>query len=253
MKIIKYKKVKTNQYEIELEGTDSILLYDDIIVKHNLLLKGELSKSELKSIIEENSSYESYYIALRYLGKRMHSKKEIYQYLEKKEFSKGTILATIDKLIKQGYINEEQFTKAFIHDALAFTLDGPLKLERKLLDLGIEEDLIRSELSKVEHNIWSSKVDKVLEKRLKSIKYTEKIWKQKTESYLYQLGYSRKLVDDKIMNVNFENSDQLLEKEYQKLLRKLERKYNGQELKFQLKNKLYAKGFTLDEIDSILK
>ena len=43
-----------------------------------------------------------------------------------------------------------------------------------------------------------------------------------------------------------------LKKEYEKLYRKISRKYQGEELKFQVKRKLYEKGFSKEEITNIM-
>ena len=41
MKIISYKKIKQNKYEVTLSNNESVLLYDDIILKYELLTKKE--------------------------------------------------------------------------------------------------------------------------------------------------------------------------------------------------------------------
>ena len=42
MKIISYKKIKQNKYEVTLSNNESVLLYDDIILKYELLTKKEI-------------------------------------------------------------------------------------------------------------------------------------------------------------------------------------------------------------------
>ena len=68
MKIKSYKKKKSNIYEITLSNNDKISLYDDVILKYELLLKKEINKQLLDEIISFNSNLESYNIALKYLN-----------------------------------------------------------------------------------------------------------------------------------------------------------------------------------------
>jgi len=42
MKILKYKKYKTNSYKISLDNKEDIVLYDDTIIKHDLLRNKEI-------------------------------------------------------------------------------------------------------------------------------------------------------------------------------------------------------------------
>ena len=63
MKIINYKKKKTNIYEITLSNSEKISLYDDVILKYDLLLKKELNDKLKMKIYEENTIF---------LPKRVH-------------------------------------------------------------------------------------------------------------------------------------------------------------------------------------
>ena len=44
----------------------------------------------------------------------------------------------------------------------------------------------------------------------------------------------------------------IIKKEYDRLFRKLCKKYEGEELKYQIKNRLYQKGFSSDDINQII-
>ena len=76
--------------------------------------------------------------------------------------------------------------------------------------------------------------------------------KQKLGNYLYQKGYSKEYFIDVLNSLNSKNSQELIEKEKNKLMQKLERKYAGKELEFQVKRKLYQKGFSSEEIDEVM-
>ncbi len=49
MKILKYKKIRNNEYKI-ITDEGEYSLYDDVIVKYELLLKKEISKVDFKKI-----------------------------------------------------------------------------------------------------------------------------------------------------------------------------------------------------------
>ena len=54
MKIIKYKKGSKGLYKVELDDGRSLALYEDVILKFNLLLTKEVLESELDDIEKYN-------------------------------------------------------------------------------------------------------------------------------------------------------------------------------------------------------
>ena len=86
MKIMKYKKAKQNTYIITIDMKD-YTLYDDIIIKYELLLKKNIKEEMLNTILKENKALESYYVALMYLAKSERCKSEIEAYLKKKGYT----------------------------------------------------------------------------------------------------------------------------------------------------------------------
>ena len=79
MKIKKYKKDKNNKYKVLIDD-EEITLYDDIIIKYNLLMKSEIDVSIYNEMIKENSLLFGYYEAIKCITKKMRSKKEIEEY-----------------------------------------------------------------------------------------------------------------------------------------------------------------------------
>ena len=250
--IVRYQKKNGNSYLVTfLDG--SVTLYDDVIVRHELLLKKKLSDKEYEEILKENMALASYYEGVSYLSKKERTEKEVVSYLKKKDYSKESIDKTITRLKKENLLNESRYVECFFKDAVKFSSDGPEKLKRKLLDLGIQEDLIEKELSCIDDNVWIEKVQKLVEKKVSSNhKDSVNSLKQKLGNYLYQKGYSKEYFIDVLDSLNSKNSQELLEKEKNKLIQKLERKYAGKELEFQVKRKLYQKGFSREEIDEVM-
>ena len=73
MKIIKYKKKKNGQYELLLESEERLCLYEEVILKFNLLLKKSIEEKERELIFMTNQQYDVYYVALKALKSRFKS------------------------------------------------------------------------------------------------------------------------------------------------------------------------------------
>ncbi len=254
MKIIKYKKIKGNIYEVLFDNNIKYNLYDDIIINHNLLAQKDIDSKLLEKILKENDELSSYYLALKYINIKMRSEKEIRNYLQKKDFVNSIINKTIILLRKNGYINENVYTSAFINDAINLSLDGPCKIKNKLMQLGIDESIIDFYLKQIDSEIWEKKVEKIISKKIKSNhNLSIKSLKLKITIHLQNNGYSKEMFVDLLNNIELENEEEIFMKEANKLKNKYANKFDNNKLKIYLKNKLYSKGFNLDIINSYIK
>ena len=247
MKIKKYKKDKSNKYKVLIDD-EEITLYDDIIIKYNLLMKSEIDVSTYNEMIKENSLLLGYYEAIKYITKKMRSKKEIEEYLIKKGLNSKEIKETIKKLEDNKFINEDIYLKAYISDQINLTNNGVNKIKKNLLKLGLDNNKVDDYLSKIDECIFLDKIDKYIEKKIKFNKNTSSyMLKNKIIIDLVNLGFNK---EDIISELNkFEIDDkEAYNHEYEKIKKSLEKKYSGDELKFKIREKLYRKGFRYNEI-----
>ena len=56
MRIQEYRYLGNSKYNIVIDGSDYVL-YEDIILKYNLLTKDSINDSEIAKYIEENKMY----------------------------------------------------------------------------------------------------------------------------------------------------------------------------------------------------
>lgn len=81
-------------------------------------------------------------MALRYLGYKMRTEKEIKEYLLRKKISEADISYTINKLKEYKYINDSEFTEFWIRDRYNFSNQGRYKIKSDLMRKGISKDII---------------------------------------------------------------------------------------------------------------
>lgn len=249
MKIIKYIKQKESIYKLELDNKTSIKIHEDLILKYNLLINKELTNELIIELEKENQKYDVYNIAVKYIKTKLRSIKEMYDYLEKKGISKSDSKSSIDLLLKQGYLNDEIYTKALINDRINMSYYGPNKIRKELKDKGINSELIENNLIIFDEDIQLEKIKKLVDKQLKSNKNKSgNILKTKIQIYLNNLGYDNKLIFKVLNNVEL-NDKELCKKEYEKMYKKLSSKYEGKELEYKLKQKMYQKGFNLNDYE----
>ena len=249
MKIKTIKKTKT-KYEIEFEDGTKINTYDEVIIKNNILYKKELEKEMIQNIENQNKFYETYYETLKFIKKKIRSEYEIIEFLKEKECKDKEKI--IQKLKDQKLINDKLYTRAYIHDKISFSQEGPEKIKKHLINNKIKEEIIEEELNKIDKQEINKKLEKLIIKKLNSnTKYSNKMITQKLINYFTTLGYEKNDILY-IINNNIEEDNEIIKKEYNKLIKKLERKYSDNELKQKIKQKLFQKGFSFEEINDLI-
>ena len=83
MKIIKYRKGTSGLYKVELDDGRVLSLYEDVILKYELLLKREILECDLYEIENINREYEVYYVALKSIKSRFKSTYDVKEMLIK--------------------------------------------------------------------------------------------------------------------------------------------------------------------------
>lgn len=245
MKINKFKKVGKNKYKIIFDNID-LILYEDVILKYDLLIKKDVDLDLIDKIIEENKYEDAFESSVSYIEIKMRNKKEIIDYLRKKEFNESHINYAVDKLNKLNLLNEKRYIEAFINDKVNLTLDGPFKIRKALLDFDFSENDIDNYLNTFNSDIWESKLNKIINKKkslMKNKSYTMFINKLKLD--LYNMGYDKYMIDNLLMNIEY--SSNAIDKEIEKAKKKFKNDRN------KIISSLLRKGYSYEEINSKLK
>lgn len=250
MKIDKYKKMANNKYKIYFTDCDTLITYDDVIINNGLLYKKDIDTDLYEKILEENKYYDVYNKCIKLISSRMRSVDEIEKYLSKMEVSKDDIESIINKLTNMGLLNDKMYVKAYVSDKINFTNFGPLKIKNELENMGIDSELIENELSRMDDKLLNDRVAKYIARKLKSNKKSSYLFKEKMISDLINQGYSKELIINNLEDIKVTSN---IDSEYKKIYNKLSSKYEGYELIRNIKNKLYQRGYSKDEIESVIE
>ena len=248
MKVLKYKKQINGKYKVFLDNNTDLLLYEDTILKFNLLLTGEISSDKLKKITDFNFECDVYYAALKSLKNRFKSVKELKENLLKKEYPSNLVDTSINRLIKEKYLDDRVFAKSYIHNQIITTSKGPKKISTELQKKGVSKDIINEEINIYTEEEQTIKINKIINKLIKSNKSRGNVvLKNKITTDLINLGYDISTINKVINNYSFKVDKSIYQKEYDKLHRRLSKKYEGKELEYKIKEKLYQKGLLYNE------
>ena len=248
MKILKYKKNSNGKYTIFLDDGRNLILYEDVILLYNLLIKKEINDNEIEDINNTNLEYDVYYVGLKSITSRFKSVYELRNFLRKKEYPDDLIDKAIDKLIIQGYLNDRVFAKSYINTQINTTSNGPYRIIRELENKKIDGNIIDDEIIVFSDDIQIERIDKLVDKLIRSNHNKGGfVLKKKIIETLKDKGYDYDLISRVIENHNFSSNPDIAKREYNKLYKKYSSKYDGYELKKILKEKMYLKGLLYEE------
>ena len=198
MKIIKYEKKKDNKYKVYLDNGTSIILYEDTIIKNNLLFKKEIDSALLDTIMDTDNVSSLYNKCIKYLGVRIRCEKEIRDYLKRYTEDEIIIEDIISRLKKNKLLNDEEYVRAFINDKFKFSSMGPYRIINELKNNNITDDIIYKYIDQISDEDIDIKISKFIEKNLKSSKKKDNI-RNKIYNNLMNNGFSGESI---LRNIN---------------------------------------------------
>lgn len=249
MLIKSIKKLTKGRYKIIIDDNE-LILYEQILIKYSILKAKEIDPKLIKEIEKENQNIEMYETSLRYLDTKMRTEKEVIKYLTDKYDSKD-IENLVIRLKKEGLIDDSKYIKSFINDKINLSNDGPYKIKRDLIQKGIIEDLIEID---IDNNILLDKLRRIMPRYINLYKKNSKnIIKNKTVNYFLNLGYDKEIIEEVFDSLDVKGDNTKIKKDYEKLIKKYKVKYSGYKLESTIKQKLFQKGYSIDEINEIEK
>lgn len=253
MKVEEIKKQKNGKYKITFESGELLNTYDDVILNNGLLFHKDVDSLLFNKLNEETKYYDVYNKTIKYIEKKLRSKKEVEVFLDKNQIEINDKKKIIDKLESINLINDKLFANAYFQDRINLSSDGPYKIINELKKNNISDDIILSVEEKIDNAGIYEKLSKLVLKKIRSNRNKSNyMLKQKIIIDMINLGYEKSMIID-IINENIDNNNSVIQNEYKKLFNKLSKKYDDEELNRMIKNKLIQKGFSLEEINKIEK
>ncbi|MEJ7824754.1 MAG: RecX family transcriptional regulator [Solirubrobacteraceae bacterium] len=91
---------------------------------------------------EERRRQRALDLGYRYLGKRDRTEAEVRRHLEAKDVDETSIEHAVQVLMRQGYLDDARYARTFAEDRRRLDEWGPERIERKLLGLGVDSELV---------------------------------------------------------------------------------------------------------------
>ena len=257
LKIETIKKArKKGFYDIQTSN-GKYCISENLIVEYEILKDREFDEELFNKIIQKNNKEKLLISVYNYISYQMRSTKEVVDYLRKKEASIEDTDNIINKLIEQGYINDEMLSKYILDDVIR-NKKGPKYLENKLKLKGIESKIIYECVSKYTSLVEEENIAYLINKlKEKNSDLPIKKQKERIAQKLIRDGFSSNVVFRLINITDFDfNGLSKLEEDAVKIIKSIENSKYGSlssyEKKNKIVNKLLMKGYEYEDIKNII-
>lgn len=250
---------KKGRYNIYLDETFAFGADEATVIKYALFKGTELTKEQIEEIKNDDCVQQAYQKALHFLNFKLRSTKEVYEKLEKLDFAPEIINEVLQKLSEQKFIDDRFYAESYLNQTKFVTLKGPKAVAFELQKKGISDQTISAVLEGYTLREQLENAIQVAEGYLKGqTRVTPKVAKQKVKVFVMQKGFSKEIAEEVIPFLSFEGQSEmeseLAMKEIATVYKRISKKYEENEsaLWYQIKGKLYQKGFSSQVIEKAI-
>ena len=252
------KSIKSSKKGIEVAFSDDSALWlsPDSYTDFHLFLGKKVGEDEYRRLKEFADSDALYKQALGWLSSKLLSKKEVYDRLAKKSDDKKAIQTAVDRLRSQGLIDDRRLVEEYLEYRAYPALYGEKRIRFELRKRGIDASMLsRLSFDYGEEMARAEEFAKLKAQKLSKYPLSQK--KAKLLSALQHQGYDLSVAEAAIAGCSFpvdsEGERASLRTEFIRAKARYERKYQGYDLREKIYSCLARKGFSSEDIKSILE
>lgn len=199
---------KGNNVLVTFDDNAELLLNYNVFIDSMLRRNDNIDKKRFEELKSLNELYKIKTSALNLLGRRQHSKRELYQKIIKKGFDKELSLKVLDDLSRINYLNDREFAEKFAEEKMKRGKCGINKIKADLIKKGIDKEIIQE--IEIKYNANDDIVENVVhlaQRKLEQLKKkeddTRKI-KSKLYSHLLGKGFTTDQIYEGINRLKIE-------------------------------------------------
>ena len=190
-----------NKVHIYIDNEYTLTLYDDFWYRSGYSEGQEISNDELASLKEEAGFRSAYEKGIKYLSMRAYSEKELYNKLKMK-FGDGASRRAVDKMLRLGYINDEEFCREYAKYLFEVKKYDIKRISYELKNKGIDSEIAENTLKTLDNEPIQRIIDMLRSKYERNLE-TEKDRKRLVNRFI-RMGYSYRDIKDAFYEVGVE-------------------------------------------------
>lgn len=198
MKITKISPQQKNphRWNIFVDGRFCFSIDENILTESDLSVNDSIQEQEIENLKNQDENWQAWRKSCDLLNRRMYSSGEIRDRLFRKGFSETSIQFAIQKLLKNDYLNDEEFATVFVREKLRLKQWGFFRIKMELKKRWITDEIIEKIFSDIEDlkGIETENLSNLISKSARKYDLTDVKEKQRIINWLQRRGYSINLI-----------------------------------------------------------
>ena len=128
------------RYQVYLDEEFAFVLYKGEVRKYKIVVGKPLAQAAYQELVQEVLPKRAKLRAMNLLTKRPYTEKKLRQKLAEGKYPEDIIDIALSYVKSYGYIDDEAYTRDYI--AYHMTAESPLRIRQKLMEKGIDGDII---------------------------------------------------------------------------------------------------------------
>jgi regulatory protein len=183
---IKKQKRSETRYSIYLDGKYVLSLSDLDLSNSGLRVGHEVSEERVQELQSQSQGSKAYAQALRYIGIRPRSEREVRDYLARKETAPADADTAVERLRGLALIDDLEFAAAWIRHRQSVNPRSRRRLEQELMQKGVERGTIEEALRELDGDTELDTLVALIERKQRLPQYSER---EKLMAYFARQGY----------------------------------------------------------------
>jgi len=192
---------QAGRYLIYLDGEPAITVHEDVLIKHRLLKGERIDAERLKQAVADEEQQRAWSDALKQVGRRPRSEKEVRHYLRRKGYAPPLIDAVVDRLKRDRYLDDAEFAAQWTEQRIYSQKKGRGWVKRELQQKGVSSTVIRRTLDRIPAEEEERLAFETGVKKWNASTGSMPDKKRKTAAFLLRRGYASAIVGKVIRRI----------------------------------------------------
>ena len=196
--IISNISFEKKKLKISFDSLDEIKISEDTSVNFGLYKGQEVDEDFVEKLKFEDEKSEAPLLSYKFL-QRNKTKKQLLDHLYKNKISREIIYLIIPILEEKKYLNDEDYAKRYLRDAMNIKKYGKIKIRYMLMSKGIDKKTVEDAMENYDYELEYENALELLEKRIsKNESDPKKIYSAK--NYLQGRGFEFEIINFTVDN-----------------------------------------------------
>jgi regulatory protein len=199
---VELQKRNKHRYNIYIDEEYAFSVHEDVLIKHRLLKGEPITAERMQAVVQDEERSDAYMKAIRFLGTRPRTEKEVQTKLLSAGYEHPIIEETLRRLSEQSYIDDRQFAKLWTEHRIQSQRKGKAYIRQELLQKGVDREHVQKALQDIDPDDELSSALEIGSKKWRQTSGQPIERQRKTMAFLLRRGFSPDVVQQAVRKLN---------------------------------------------------